>query len=129
VTDGIFLMVGMVIGVGIFKRALDRGGKHLERQEILLRPAAGRCRLPLRRARLRGASRRAIRTPRRVRVPFARDGTRRRFLFAWSRLTVIQTGAIAAIAFVFGDLRLRDLFVRNYSSAICALPSWRCLPC
>jgi len=25
------------------------------------------------------------------------------FLFAWSRLTVIQTGAIAAVAFVFGD--------------------------
>jgi len=25
------------------------------------------------------------------------------FLFAWSRMTVIQTGAIAAVAFVFGD--------------------------
>ena len=25
------------------------------------------------------------------------------FLFAWARTTVIQTGAIAAVAFVFGD--------------------------
>ena len=25
------------------------------------------------------------------------------FVFAWSRMTVIQTGAIAAVAFVFGD--------------------------
>src|SRR5688500_8091718 len=35
------------------------------------------------------------------------------FVFAWSRMTVIQTGAIAAVAFVFGDyasemLRLGD---------------------
>ena len=30
-------------------------------------------------------------------------GTRLSFLFAWARMSVIQTGAIAAIAFVFGD--------------------------
>jgi amino acid transporter len=34
------------------------------------------------------------------------------FLFAWSRMTVIQTGAIAAVAFVFGD----------YASEIFRLP-------
>ena len=30
-------------------------------------------------------------------------GGRLAFLFAWARMTVVQTGAIAAIAFVFGD--------------------------
>jgi len=30
-------------------------------------------------------------------------GSRLAFLFAWARMSVIQTGAIAAIAFVFGD--------------------------
>ena len=34
------------------------------------------------------------------------------FIFAWSRMTVIQTGAIAAVAFVFGD----------YASEIFRLP-------
>ncbi|MBI2296274.1 MAG: amino acid permease [Betaproteobacteria bacterium] len=42
------------------------------------------------------------------------------FLFAWARMTVIQTGAIAAIAFVFGDYASTLLPLGKNSSAIYA---------
>jgi amino acid transporter len=42
------------------------------------------------------------------------------FLFAWARMTVIQTGAIAAIAFVFGDYASTLLSLGSKSSAIYA---------
>src|SRR5712671_4331047 len=42
------------------------------------------------------------------------------FLFAWSRMMVIQTGAIAAIAFVFGDYASTLLPLGGKSSAIYA---------
>jgi amino acid transporter len=42
------------------------------------------------------------------------------FLFAWARMTVIQTGAIAAIAFVFGDYASTLLPLGTKSSAIYA---------
>jgi amino acid transporter len=42
------------------------------------------------------------------------------FLFAWARMTVIQTGAIAAIAFVFGDYATALLPLGAKSSAIYA---------
>jgi APA family basic amino acid/polyamine antiporter len=42
------------------------------------------------------------------------------FLFAWSRLTVIQTGAIAAVAFVFGDYASEIFRLGAHSSAIWA---------
>jgi amino acid transporter len=42
------------------------------------------------------------------------------FLFAWSRLTVIQTGSIALLAFVFGDYASRLLPLGGQSSAILA---------
>jgi amino acid transporter len=42
------------------------------------------------------------------------------FMFAWSRLTVIQTGAIAAVAFVFGDYASEMLRLGDSSSAIYA---------
>jgi amino acid transporter len=40
------------------------------------------------------------------------------FLFAWSRMTVIQTGAIAAVAFVFGDYASEIFRLGAHSSAI-----------
>jgi basic amino acid/polyamine antiporter, APA family len=43
------------------------------------------------------------------------------FLFAWARMTVVQTGAIAAIAFVFGDYATRLLPLGGNSSVIYAL--------
>ena len=42
------------------------------------------------------------------------------FLFAWARMTVIQTGAIAAIAFVFGDYATTLLPLGTKSAAIYA---------
>ena len=42
------------------------------------------------------------------------------FLFAWARMTVIQTGAIAAIAFVFGDYATTLLSLGPNSAAIYA---------
>jgi amino acid transporter len=43
------------------------------------------------------------------------------FLFAWARMTVVQTGAIAAIAFVFGDYATQVLPLGDKSSVIYAL--------
>lgn len=42
------------------------------------------------------------------------------FLFAWARMTVIQTGAIAAIAFVFGDYATTLFSLGKNSSALYA---------
>jgi amino acid transporter len=42
------------------------------------------------------------------------------FVFAWSRMTVIQTGAIAAVAFVFGDYASEILRLGDKSSAVYA---------
>src|SRR5687767_854436 len=42
------------------------------------------------------------------------------FLFAWSRMTVIQTGAIVAVAFAFGDYASEILRLGDKSSAIWA---------
>jgi APA family basic amino acid/polyamine antiporter len=43
------------------------------------------------------------------------------FLFAWARMSVVQTGAIAAIAFVFGDYASQLLPLGGKSSVIYAL--------
>jgi APA family basic amino acid/polyamine antiporter len=42
------------------------------------------------------------------------------FVFAWSRMTVIQTGAIAAVAFVFGEYATQIAPLGTYSIAIWA---------
>ena len=42
------------------------------------------------------------------------------FLFAWARMTVIQTGAIAAIAFVVGDYATQVFSLGDKSAAIYA---------
>lgn len=42
------------------------------------------------------------------------------FLFAWARMTVIQTGSIALLAFVFGNYATQILPLGNYSPAIYA---------
>jgi amino acid transporter len=43
------------------------------------------------------------------------------FLFAWARMSVVQTGAIAAIAFVFGDYATQIVSLGEKSSVIYAL--------
>ena len=42
------------------------------------------------------------------------------FLFAWSRLTVVQTGSIALLAFVFGDYTAQIWSFGSYSSSVYA---------
>ncbi len=43
------------------------------------------------------------------------------FFFAWARVTVITTGAIALLAFIFGDYMSRVLSLGEHSAAIYAL--------
>jgi basic amino acid/polyamine antiporter, APA family len=47
-------------------------------------------------------------------------GWRLGFLFAWARLTVVQTGAIALLAFVLGDYAAEVLRLGSWSSPLCA---------
>lgn len=42
------------------------------------------------------------------------------FLYAWARMTVIQTGSIALIAFVFGDYATQVLHLGEHSAALYA---------
>jgi basic amino acid/polyamine antiporter, APA family len=47
-------------------------------------------------------------------------GWRLGFLFAWARLTVVQTGAIALLAFVLGDYAAEVLRLGPWGSPLCA---------
>lgn len=47
-------------------------------------------------------------------------GTKLAFLFAWARLAVIQTGSVALLAFIFGDYFSQIYSLGEYSSAIYA---------
>jgi amino acid transporter len=47
-------------------------------------------------------------------------GPRLGFLFAWARLSVVQTGAIALLAFVLGDYAAETLQLGPWGSPICA---------
>ena len=40
------------------------------------------------------------------------------FLFAWARMTVMQTGSIALVAFLFGDYAPQFVALRPYRSSI-----------
>ncbi len=48
-------------------------------------------------------------------------GSKPAFLFAWARMSVVQTGAIAAIAFVFGDYASQLLPLGEKGSVVYAL--------
>jgi APA family basic amino acid/polyamine antiporter len=101
--DGIFLIVGMVIGAGIFKAPSIVAGNVSSALEFMLVWVAGGI------ASLCGAlvytelSGRFPETGGEYRVLQRGYGPGTAFVFAWSRMTVVQTGAIAAVAFVFGD--------------------------
>jgi amino acid transporter len=120
VPDGVFLVAGMVIGVGIFKlpglvAASAASPAHfflawivggiaclcgaLVYAELASRyPETGGEYLFLRRGLGEGAA----------------------FVFAWSRMTVIQTGAIAAVAFVFGEYATQLVALGPSSAAVWA---------
>jgi APA family basic amino acid/polyamine antiporter len=120
VFDGVFLMVGMVIGVGIFKAPSVVAGNVSSGAEFLLAWLAGGL------ISLAGALVYAELSSRHAdtggEYAFLSRGLGRgtAFLFAWSRITVIQTGAIAAVAFVFGDYATQILPLGAHSAALYA---------
>ncbi|MGQ0651957.1 MAG: APC family permease, partial [Betaproteobacteria bacterium] len=123
VTDGVFLMAGMVIGVGIFKAPSIVAGATSSGAEFLLVWLFGGA------ISLCGAlvyAELASRHPGTGgEYTFLTRGFGRGagFLFAWSRMTVIQTGAIAAVAFVFGEYASQIAPLGNSSTAIWAAVS------
>ena len=127
VPDGIFLRVGTGVGVGIFKaRGLVAGNNESGLEFLgawLLGGAISLC----------GAlvyAELASRYPHTGgEYNFLSRGLGRgaAFLFAWARMSVIQTGAIAAVAFVFGDYASEILSLGENSSAKWAAVSVRAL--
>ena len=103
VPDGVMLVVGMVIGAGIFKAPSIVAGNVAGATEFVLAWVAGGV------VSLCGAlvyaelSGRFPETGGEYRFLSRGYGPGTAFVFAWSRMTVIQTGAIAAVAYVFGD--------------------------
>ncbi len=120
VTDGIFLTVGMVIGVGIFKAPSIVAGNTSSTAEFLFAWLLGGA------ISLCGALVYAELSARHPETggeyAFLQHGLGRgvAFLFAWSRMTVIQTGAIAAVAFVFGEYASEIYRLGGQSTAIYA---------
>jgi amino acid transporter len=120
VGDGIVLICGMVIGAGIFKAPSIVAGNTSSGTEFILAWVLGGA------VSLCGA---LVYAELSSRYPetggeyaFLSRGLGRgvAFVFAWSRMTVIQTGAIAAVAFVFGDYASEMLRLGAQSSAIYA---------
>jgi amino acid transporter len=120
VADGAFLMVGMVIGVGIFKAPSMVAANTSSVGAFLLVWLFGGL------ISLCGA---LVYAELAARHPGAGGeytflargfGPGTAFLFAWSRMTVIQTGAIAAVAFVFGDYASEIVRLGEKSGAIYA---------
>jgi amino acid transporter len=120
VGDGIFLTVGMIIGALIFKAPSMVAGATSGPWSFLFAWALGGA------ISLCGAlvyAELASRHPHTGgEYVFLNEGLGRgvAFLFAWSRMTVIQTGAIAAVAFVFGDYASEIFSLGKNSSAIWA---------
>jgi amino acid transporter len=118
--DGIVLICGMVIGAGIFKAPSIVAGNTASNMEFILAWVLGGV------VSLCGA---LVYAELSSRYPetggeyaFLSRGMGRgvAFVFAWARMTVIQTGAIAAVAFVFGDYASEMLRLGDKSSAIYA---------
>jgi APA family basic amino acid/polyamine antiporter len=120
VTDGVFLVAGMVIGIGIFKLPGLVAANAASGTQFFLAWILGGA------ACLCGAlvyAELASRYPETGgEYAFLRRGLGEgaAFVFAWSRMTVIQTGAIAAVAFVFGEYASQIVSLGPASTAIWA---------
>jgi amino acid transporter len=120
VFDAVSMIVGIVIGVGIFKApAIVAGNVSGETAFMLLWAVGGLISLvgALCYAELGSSHPNAGGEYYFLSKAY---GSWLGFLFAWARMTVIQTGAIAAIAFVFGDYASTLLPLGAKSSAIYA---------
>src|SRR5438067_6571394 len=120
VFDGIVLICGMVIGAGIFKAPSIVAANTSSVLEFLAAWVLGGA------VSLCGA---LVYAELAVRYPetggeyafLARGwGKGVAFVFAWARMTVIQTGAIAAVSFVFGDYASEIWRLGDNSSSIYA---------
>jgi len=120
VPDGVFLTVGMVVGVGIFKLpSLVAGNVSSPAVFLWLWVAGGVVSLCGALVYAELASHHAETGGE---YAFLRRGLgpAAAFLFAWSRMTVIQTGAIAAVAFAFGEYASQIVALGPYSTALWA---------
>ncbi|MBP5974659.1 amino acid permease [Brasilonema sp. CT11] len=125
--DAIALIVGMVVGVGIFKTpALVAANVQSGGIALLAWLLGGGMSLvgALCYAELTTAYPDAGGTYHYLMRAFGRSPA---FLFAWARMTIIQTGSIALPAFVFGDYASELLPLGEYSSAIYAICVVICL--
>lgn len=120
VADGVFLVAGMVIGVGIFKLPGLVAANAASPGHFFLAWIVGGI------ACLCGAlvyAELASRHPETGgEYVFLRHGLGEgtAFVFAWARMTVIQTGAIAAVAFVFGEYASQIVSLGAASTALWA---------
>ena len=120
VGDGIFLTIGMIVGALIFKAPSTVAGATAGTGEFLFAWLLGGL------VSLCGAlvyAELASRHPDTGgEYMFLTRGFGRgvAFVFAWSRMTVIQTGAIAAVAFVFGDYASEIVRLGEKSSPVWA---------
>ena len=120
VFDGIVLICGMVIGAGIFKAPSIVAANTSSVLEFLAAWVLGGA------VSLCGAlvyAELAVRYPETGgEYAFLSRGWGKgvAFVFAWARMTVIQTGAIAAVAFVFGDYASEIWRLGDKSSSIYA---------
>jgi len=120
VPDGVLLVIGMVVGAGIFKAPSIVAGNVGGGWEFALLWIAGGI------ASLCGAlvyaelSGRFPETGGEYRFLERAYGSGASFVFAWSRMTVVQTGAIAAVSFVFGDYAQQILSLGKHGGAIYA---------
>jgi amino acid transporter len=120
VTDGVFLTVGMILGALIFKAPSTVAGATSGPGPFLFAWLLGGL------VSLCGAlvyAELASRHPDTGGEYVFLDrawGRGVAFVFAWSRMTVVQTGAIAAVAFVFGDYASEIVRFEKNSAAIWA---------
>jgi amino acid transporter len=120
VADAVFLTVGLVIGVGIFKLPAQVAANTADAAQFLAVWLLGGL------TSLCGALVYAELAARRPETggeyAFLAHGLGRgaAFVFAWCRMTVIQTGSIAAVAFAFGDYASQILPLGVHGSALWA---------
>lgn len=116
-TDAVAMIVGIVVGAGIFRApSLVAGNAGSEGAVLLAWAAGGVIALAgaLCYAELATAYPSAGGEYHFLRRAY---GGRLAFFLAWGRLTVIQTGSIALLAFVFGDYATRVLPLGEHSAA------------
>jgi amino acid transporter len=118
--DAIAMVVGIVVGIGIFTfPALVAQNAATPTHIVLLWLGGGAISLvgALCYAELASAYPNAGGEYHFVTGAFGREAG---FIFAWARMTVIQTGAIALVAFIMGDYATRLYSLGPYSSSIYA---------